>query len=63
MNKEGVHKSSNVEAYPGFPPCTGMREGGGREGGRGRERGGRGGRKREEGGLLGRDGGRRPVAA
>ena len=49
VNKEGAHKPSNVEAYPGFPPCTGMRE---------RERGeGRGGRKREEGEVV-REGGR-----
>ena len=41
VNKEGVHRPSNVEAYPGFPPCTGMREGEGRE-----RRGGEGERER-----------------
>ena len=52
-----MDRPSNVEAYPGFPPCTGMREG---------ERGGRGGRKREEGEEVRegrREGGRRHVAA
>ena len=53
-----MHRPSNVEAYPGFPPCTGMREGEReeREGGRGKERGGGEGERERRGREGGREG-------